>query len=256
MSIATTIDAVTLLRGKGHRRPHVDRALCGGLRAWLDDEYFALFGNDTITRISRSPWTLTHGQGPSSTLSLARSALVMALCTQRLLGATITHPMDDALSVLESDVTQTPLTYEIHHLEPERFSLLAAEVAAHDEVLAQQLRSVPGAWLPRFHLLTSLALHGEQVSLTAMTDVMFGPPPKEIASVALLDITTTTHDDHITNELRIRALLETLRSGVQPFAVASLSSATGSLALLEVQEADLVEGVHLCVAGIKAALHG
>ena len=89
-----------------------------------------------------------------------------------------------------------------------------------------------------------------------MTDVMFGPPPKEIASVALLDITTTTHDDHITNELRIRALLETLRSGVQPFAVASLSSATGSLALLEVQEADLVEGVHLCVAGIKAALHG
>ena len=256
MPITTTTDAIATLRGDLSRRPRIDRDLSGGLRAWLNDECFTLFGDDSLTSISASPWNLTHAEVPSSALSIARAVLVTVLFTQRVLGGTVSHPMDDALSALEADVTAAPLTHEIHQLDPDRFSLLAAEVTAHYEVLSQHLSCIRSAWLPRFQVRSTLSLHGNQVTLNATTDLMLGPPPRDVASVALFDVTTAAHDEHTVDELRIRALIETLRSGVQPFAVASLSSATGSLELLEIQEADLVDAVRLCIAGIGKSLHG
>ena len=256
MSITHSANAVSQLRGEPSRRPRIDRALAGGLRAWLNDELFEIFGEDSSTKIVRSPWSLTHRSAPHSTLGIARGALVGALFTQRLLGGDVVHPMDDALCVLEADQSSAPLTHEIHQLDPDRFALLAAEVNAHDAVLAQQLRPVPSTWLPRFGVSACISLHGGQLTLRATTDAMLGPAPHDIASVALLEVTTASHDELIQQELKLRALIETLRAGTQPFAVASLSSATGELALLEVREHDLVEAVHAVVAATKEALHG
>ena len=230
MPITHHVDAVSQLRGEPSRRPRIDRGLAGGLRAWLNDELFEIFGEDHSTKIVRSPWSLTHRGAPHSTLGIARGALVGALFTQRMLGSTIEHPMDDALCVLEADPGAAPLTHEIHQLDPDRFALLAAEVSAHDAVLAQQLRPVPSSWLPRFGVQACVALHGGQLTLRSTTDAMLGPAPHDVASVALLDVTTAAHDQHIHQELTLRALIETLR--------------------------DLVEAVHAIVKATKEALHG
>lgn len=254
MAVATRSDAISLLRGEPVARPQIDRNLAGGLQAWLNDELYALFGNDHPTSIRLTPWSTVHPETKSGMFSSARAALVCALFTQRVLGGEINHAMDDALCVLEADPTAKDLVHEIHHLDADRFALLAAEIEAHDFILSQHLRAVPGCWLPRFGVRSSCALHGGLLTLATTTDLMLGAPPLGSASVALLDVTAAAHDESITQQLQVRSLIETLRTSTQPFAVGSLSSATGDCVVLPVQESDLVSAIHLVIDAAKRTL--
>lgn len=246
----TTTNLLGLLRGDRDQRPRVDRGLAGGLRAWLDDELMGAAGlvDKPLVLTPRSATTdgLRSVPGP---LVLARAALVTALVTQRTLLGEVGHPMDDALAALESG--EPALAAEIHELPSDGFAQLAAEVAAHDAVLAQHLGPVPGTWLPRTGERLSVPLCGGAVILNAQPSLLLGPPALEVASVCLLEVTTSVPDPTTEQRLSVLALLETLRSGAAPLRVASLSTATGDTVVLDATDALLTDGLSHVVVAVK-----
>jgi hypothetical protein len=239
---SSTQSLIAELRGDRDHRPKVDRMLAGGLRAWLEDELADLAGViDPTAPVILSPRTVFGGRMISvpPVIAIARGALVSALVSQRLIFGHIEHPMDDALSALEADPTQRDLVDAVHSLEPDAFAQLAAEVAAHDAVLARELGSVPSSWLPRSMVRLSASLAGGRFVLSGVADVMVGPPARDVASVCLLDVTTTTPDDLVNARLGVLALIETLRSSAPPLRVASLSTTTGETVIVDVTDTTL-----------------
>ena len=243
MATTTTLDLLSQLRGDRSKRPPVDRGLAGGLRAWLEDE---LSGGDVLqqqTPLYLSPRSATSAglrsvPGPEV---LVRAGLVGALVAQRVLLGEVDHAMDDALAALEAE--EDALAEHVHSLEPDSFAQLAAEVTAHDAVLARSLRMVPGSWLPRCHQRLSVSLNGGTILLSAQPSLVLGPPAREVATVCLLEVTTSVSDETTTRRLGVLALLQTLRSMAAPLRVASLSTATGDQTVLEVTDGLLVDAV-------------
>ena len=233
-------DLVLALRGERAARPRVDPTLAGGLRAWLEDD-LALSVADVAPSapLFLSPRTIIEGasQGSTPSLALARGALVGALVAQRLSLGDVEHPMDDALSALEADPSQRELVSSIHQLDPDGFARLAAEVAAHDTVLAHSLGAIPSSWLPRTNVRLSVPLVGGRVVLGAVVNVMLGPPASTVSTVCLLDVTTAELTDTVQARLGVLALIEALRSAAPPLRVATLSTATGDVAMLDVDDA-------------------
>ncbi len=249
MEITTAPGLLEALRGNREERPLVDRGLAGGLRAWLDDELAVLLSSLELPMMLTPRSVTTEGLYPvPGPLVLARAALVGALVTQRTLVGEVTHPMDDALGALESD--EPELATQIHELDPDAFAQLAAEVAAHDAVLARRLGLIPGTWLPRTNERLSVALCGGDVVLSAQATLVLGPPALEVASVCLLEVTTSVPDEATERRLSVLALLETLRSGAAPLRVASLSTATGETLVVEGTDQVLTAGLRRVVDAV------
>ena len=250
-SAAMTATLLEALRGDRSERPASDPTLAGGLRAWLDDE----ISTCTATIDFRQPIRLsprTVACGPLSivppTLALARGALVGALVAQRISLGEIHHPMDDALSALEADPSQSGIVEAVHALDPLAFAQLAAEVDAHDTVLGRHLSGIPASWLPRSNVMMSANLAGGRVVLGAMAHLVLGPPAEDVASVCLLTVTTAALDATVTDRLSVLALIETLRAGAAPLRVASLSTGTDERVILNVSDATLIKALTLVAA--------
>jgi hypothetical protein len=237
---------VLALRGAREQRPRIDPLLAGGLRAWLEDELTALAeALDPEAPLLLTPRSIV-GE-PVTALAplraLARGALVSNLVAQRISVGEVRHPMDDALSALEADPGRRELVEAIHALDQDSFAQLSAELAAHDEVLSQQLSGIPSSWLPASNVSMSVSLAGGRLLLHAMVNVVLGAPALDLASRCLLDVTTASLDDRVQRRLAALGLIETLRSGAAPFRVASLSTATGEVAILEVSDEVLAGAV-------------
>ena len=248
-------DLVLALRGERTARPRVDPTLAGGLRAWLEDDLApSVATSDPAAPLFLSPRTVAAEDPRSDAppLALARGALVQALVAQRLFLGEVDHPMDDALSALEADPGQRTIVEAVHQLDPDGFARLAAEVAAHDTVLTHSLGAIPSSWLPRSNVRLSVPLVGGRVVLGAMVNVVLGPPATAVATVCLLDITTAPLDDLAPARLGILALIEALRSSAPPLRVASLSTATGEVAMLDVDDSVLTDALRRVVASVAA----
>ena len=246
-------DLVLALRGERTARPRVDPSLAGGLRAWLEDDLALSVGTaDPSTPLFLSPRTVVTEEARTDAppLALARGALVGALVAQRLFLGEVDHPMDDALSALEADPGQRAIVEAVHQLDPDGFARLAAEVAAHDTVLQHSLGAIPSTWLPRSNVRLSVPLVGGRVILGAVANVVLGPPATSVATVCLLDVTTAPLDDLALARLGVLALIEALRSAAPPLRVASLSTATGEVAMLDVDDSVLTEALRRVVTTV------
>jgi hypothetical protein len=230
------------LRGDREDRPRVDWSLAGGLRAWLEDELSGRL-DDAAEVVHLTPRSVTTDglRSVPEPITMAKASLVRALVAHRCLLGTVEHPMDDALAGLESD--EPELAEQIHRLEPDAFAQLAAEVTAHDAVLAEHLGPVPGTWLPRTNERLSVSLAGGAVVLSAQPSLVVGPPAIDVASVCLLEVTTSVPDDAVDRRLGVLGLLETLRSGAAPLRAASLSTATGTSSIVEIDDRRLTQAI-------------
>ncbi len=245
-SRALKSDVVLALRGQRSDRPAIDPFLAGGLRSWLEDD----LSKCAESLSPETPFVLTPRSTTSQALvavptmlALARGALVSVLAAQRIALGEVRHPMDDALSALEADPYQHDVVEAIHALDQDAFAQLAAEVSAHDDVLRRHLSLVPTTWFPRSNVKLTAPLAGGRLLLTARVNVVLGTPSQSVASVCFLDLTTSLLDDQVLRRLGVLSLIETLRSGAPPLRVASLSTATGDVAMLEVTDDVLAEAV-------------
>ena len=248
-------DIVLALRGQRDHRPNIDPLLAGGLRSWLEDGLSDVARDlDPSTPMLLSPRTIVSGPlvAVPPLIALARSILIGNLVTLRLSLGEVHHPMDDALSALEADHRQTGLVEAIHELDQDRFAQLAAEIEAHDTVLARHLSQLPSAWLPRSNVRISAALAGGRIMVNAVANVALGAPARDIASVCFLDVTTSSLDDNTLRRLGVIGLIETLRSGAPPLRVASLSTGTGDTAIIDVTDEILAQAVADVVAAAQS----
>ncbi|HVB19223.1 MAG TPA: hypothetical protein VNE22_02955 [Acidimicrobiales bacterium] len=221
------------IRGNRAKRPRRDLTSAAGLRATLDDEFFALWGdalfdNPLVVRAS------SLRRGPATALSthpLAQVRGVLVNQTLRLLsvGAPLERPFDDALGAWRCEVGNNDLLAFVDTLDAEERARLASAVDAHAQTLARALGPLGGRWLPRTGVRASQRLGGGNVIVRDAVDLMVGSTTTSVASVALLDVTTAPLDENAERSMRFHALVQTLRTTTVPLRTSAFSTATGEL---------------------------
>jgi hypothetical protein len=222
------------MRGTPALRPPVDRGLAGGLRAWLEDGILSsgVARSKDVVRLTTS----SVGGAPTFAppAGVLRGALVAQLVRLRVAGGVVEDPFDDATCAMAASGRNDDLLGILADLDPDEHARLAAEVAAHDAVLADRLGAIPSWWSPRCGVRQSVPVAGGSVVLRGLVDVALGEVGSPRASVCLLEVTTSRLAERHDTVLSYLALLETLRTGEQPLRVAALSSADGSFVVRDV----------------------
>ncbi len=109
-------------------------------------------------------------------------------------------------------------------------------------------------WIPRVESGVRVALCDGRVVLRAKYDLAFGRPAGTEARVIIVDFKTGGEYARYSDDLRFYALVETLRSGVPPFRVASYYLDTGDFFVENVTEDLLGLAVRRTVDGARAML--
>ena len=246
---------LTQLRGSTTLRTHTDLGLAGGLRSWLEDACYELLPDDapplTINKTSVVRSHLPIQREGVPTFEFLRGVLVSSAFRLHLqLGASKT-PFLDAMDALESDARQVELVAAIRALSPGDLADLQRDVHLHAKNLADRWPTLHPSWLPRTGIAMSVPLAGGRVLLRGWADLLIGAPRQEVASVCLVSIRSTPLHPLHREELHFAALIETLRSGIPPFRVASYSTLTGEIDAEPVTE-DLLKGaVHTTIGALR-----
>lgn len=245
-------DLLSSLRGTPALRPHVDRGLAGGLRAWLEDGLFERLGPGGAAPIVRVTPRLLLGDPPvtGAATSRLRGALLVQLLRLRVAGLEPASPFEDAVAALGASGRDAELVALLCDLDSDERSRLAAEVAAHHTVLATTLPSLPARWSPRCGVRYAIPLAGGAVVLRGDVDLALGASGGSRACVCLVDLTTSTLGSASDATLAYLALLETLRTGEQPLRVAALSTADGATVVREVTSELLADAVELVLDAV------
>ena len=111
---------------------------------------------------------------------------------------------------------------------------LAANVAAHCSTLRRSLGPVYEHWAPRTAVRSVVRLAGGVGELHDTIDLLIGSTRDDVASTALLDVTTAPLGPPNERTMRFHALVHTLRSTRTPLRVGTLSSATGEFWIRDV----------------------
>jgi hypothetical protein len=151
-------------------------------------------------------------------------------------GCDVEHAFDDALVAWRAEVGANELAASVEHLSEDDAAILRSEVEAHCVTLKRSLGAVPTRWMPRTSQRAHQRLAGGNVVLRDVVDLMVGTTTSERASVALLDVTTSTLDAGAERAMRYHALIQTLRTGVVPLRTSAFSTATGELWSSDVDE--------------------
>jgi hypothetical protein len=99
-------------------------------------------------------------------------------------------------------------------------------------------------------------LGGGGVILRDHIDLVIGSANGVGSGVALIDITTSILDESMERALRFHAVVETLKSGLAPRFVATLSTATGQLWRFNVDNELLHRGVGEILSTLDALVAG
>jgi hypothetical protein len=250
------------LRGDTECRPVVDPGLAGGLRAWLEDE---------VVDVARSvadgasvlvgPRGLVGGNGSLAvpavpagpTVALARGAMVGALFRQVVVTGRIEHAMADATAALAVAGTDGAILAFVDRLPPADRAALATDVRRQARTMAAQWSKVPAAWSPRTGELVGAPLAGGRVVLHGRVDLVLGGPSEGRASVCLVDVRSGERRAEHGEERGFHALVETLRSGAQPFRTATYYPASGEIDIEDVTESRLAAAVEAVVHDLASA---
>jgi hypothetical protein len=246
-----------VLRGDRSRRPPRDDKTAPGLRALLEDHVFELLGAGRREEpIVVSSASLRTGAVVTNLTdsSLSRARGILLSTGLRLLVAQIhvDDPYADALSAWRAQRPHDGLIEVLDHLDADQLARLRADVHAHFATLVRGLGPVPSGWLPRTAQRARQLLGGGNVELRDVVDLAVGSTHADVASVALVDVTTSPLGTSAERVMRFHALLETLRTSVVPLRTSIFSSATGELWTLDVDRELLMRGVDDVVETLKA----
>lgn len=240
------------LRGDRTRRPRRDVALAAGLRAQLDDELFALWGEHLrdeplVVRAS----SLRHGDHveiASHPLAQVRGVLVNHALRLLSVGDVLDRPCAAALEAWRCEVGANDLLNYVDALDADEYARLTSAVDAHVGTLARSLGPVGGRWLLRTGVRATLRLAAGNVLVRDVIDLMVGTTITPEASVVLLDVTTAPLDFNAERTMRYHALVQTLRTSVVPLRTSAFSTATGELWTRDVDATLLRRGLDELVA--------
>jgi hypothetical protein len=231
------------LRITGRPRPPADPELATRLRHTLehglspdvdssaDDRPTLVVTKDRLSRVlaCERHQVVTEFGEREPTASLACGALVDVLFRQLITVGAIGDPMADGLTGLRLDDRQRDLATWIERMEPGGLSELRAEVERQVDGLRERWPTLSPTWLPRTQETMRVGLLGGAVELAARVDLALGAPPVDEASVALVEIKSGARRVEHRAEIHFYALVETLRSMVPPFVVATYYTRTGEL---------------------------
>ena len=252
------------LRVTGLARPTSDPDLVADLRSHIEDAS-ALMGVDgaslVVTPNSLADALACPAHAPDRTtpkefsLPLACGALVGALFRQFVTTGTVDDAFAEGVEALAVDEHRAPLVAWIGDLAPAERAELRAEVVRQAEGLRGRWPALDPAWLPRTRECVRVSLSGG-VELVTRVDLAIGRPTGAEASVAFVEVTTGSRRAVHRDVRRFQALMETLRSAVPPFAVATYFTRTGELEVDPVTPELLVAAARRCRAGIEAIISG
>lgn len=106
-------------------------------------------------------------------------------------------------------------------------------------------------WRPRTDTPILVQLCGERISLRGRPDLAFGQARGDEAGVLIVDLKTGWSYPHHLDDLRFYALLQTLKTGVPPYRVASYYLDSATFHLEEVTAATLEIAAGRAVDGIR-----
>jgi len=109
-------------------------------------------------------------------------------------------------------------------------------------------------WIPRVESSVRVPIGDGAVSLRAKYDLAFGQPNGMEARVLIVDFKTGGEYGRYADDLRFYALVETLRTGVPPFRVASYYLDAGTFQAETVTEDLLASALRRTVDGIRTML--
>ena len=245
---ASTVRVMDVLRGERGERPTANTTSAAGLRAQLEDGIFDVLGATMLD----VPFTLRASslRHPPHTFDLSSSGLAQVrgiLVTQVLrlmsIGVSVDNAFDDALLAWRCDVGENDLTRHVERLAPDELARLATDVTAHSVTLKRSLGPLSTRWQPRTSLRAYQRLAGGNVILRDVIDLMVGTTTSDVASVALLDVTTSPLCEGAERVLRYHALVQTLRTSTVPLRTSMFSTATGELWSSDVDDVLLARGV-------------
>ncbi|CAB4866182.1 unannotated protein [freshwater metagenome] len=217
-----------------------------GIRSALADGLYSLLGEaQPTTPYVIRPSSFRHELAPSSYTPFGRmrGALITQLMRLIAIDFPINNIFTDAVAAWRASEGASELVEAFAGLDDDERARLATEVVAHGVVLQQRLGTPPSAWLPRTAVRSAIRLGGGGVILRDHIDLVIGSANGMGSGVALVDITTATLDESMEKALRFHAVVETLKSGLAPRFVATLSTATGQLWRLNVDNELLNRGV-------------
>lgn len=246
----------------GRRRP-VDPGLAGGLRAWLEDGVAphvagrpAPPGQVTVDR-----WSLAGARSPAPgrrqrgsvppTVATARQAMVGCLFRQLATVGTIGRPFADALAGLRVDDRCAATVRFVSELPRTTRQALRREVEAHAQAMAAGWPALPPGWLPRTTARLWVPLAGGRAVLRATAALVLGPPPRDRASVCLVDVRAGEPRAAHADDRRFLALVETLRSGAPPCRVATYYPVSGRLDADDPTDATLASTVAAVTGAVE-----
>src|SRR5665213_2855520 len=238
---ASPLNVMDVLRGERTTRPVANATAAAGLRATLEDGIFERLGptlRDEPVTVRASSLLTTQFASPLSHSSLAQVRGI--LITQALRLMSVGLDVDDsflgALLAWRADVGSNELTNFVDHLDDDDRARLATDVTAHCVTLKRSLGPLSNRWLPRTSLRAYQRLGGGNVVLRDVVDLMVGTTSSDVASVALLDVTTSPLGEGAERVMRYHALVQTLRTSIAPLRTSMFSTATGELWSLDVDD--------------------
>jgi hypothetical protein len=230
---ASPLNVMDVLRGERSSRPPANASAAAGLRATLEDGIYERIGGQLRDEplIVRASSLRESAAFDATTAPLAQLRGILITHALRLLSAGIDSNdiVADLLAVWRAEVGHNTLTDLVDRLDADDVARLATDVMAHWVTLKRSLGPLSSRWLPRTSLRAYQRLAGGNVILRDVVDLMVGTTSGEVASVALLDVTTSPLGEGAERVLRYHALVQTLRTSVVPLRSSMFSTATGEL---------------------------
>jgi hypothetical protein len=229
-----------VLRGERSTRPMSDPSAAAHLRRTLEESLGQLLGNvdrdEPITVHASSLRQSALSSHSASPLGPLRGILITQALRLLCAGVAIDDVYLDTLCAWRAQVGENYLTGYIDQLDDDDVARLRADVEAHWVTLKRSLGTLSNWWLPRTSLRAYQRLAGGQVVLRDMVDLMVGTTSSDVASVVILDVTTSPLDEGAERVMRYHALVQTLRTGVVPLRTSMFSTGTGDLWSADVDE--------------------
>ncbi|MGH3732037.1 MAG: hypothetical protein ACRDVC_01455 [Acidimicrobiales bacterium] len=229
---APPLSVMDVLRGERGTRPPSNNTAAAGLRAALEDAIYELLGaelrSDAITVRASS---LRGGASSANSAPLGQVRGILLTQALRLLCARVTlqDVYRESMMAWRAEAGSNDLTRFIDQLDDEESARIGADIAAHWVTLKRSLGPLSNRWLPRTSLRAYQRLAGGNVVLRDVIDLMVGTTSSDVASVVLLDVTTSPLDEAAERVMRYHALVQTLRTSITPLRTSMFSTATGEL---------------------------
>ena len=137
-------------------------------------------------------------------------------------------------------------------LPPAERHALAVEVRRQADGLAERWPGLDPAWHPRTDEPMRALVAGGAVELSTRIDLAVGRPGLDVASVAIVEITSGERRPEHRHDLHFSALVETLRHPAPPFSVATYYTRTGELDVDPVSDDLLVAAARRTVDGVRS----